>query len=277
MASAGTDVDAACLFCALDAGSPVTTDFRVYLGDQLEDNAQIVELDSHWVLVDIAPIATGHLLVVPKAHVFATAEEPPISFEFTHELADRLGRVVSTSVGARGFVVFEHGSRGSTDSVIRAKCAPTEHAHLHVVPILSELELEECLHEHSIACGGEVVELNDLALVTAELNEVGEYHYVRFSTASDAGFLYRPGLDEPRSQLFRRLLVDADVGSLGTDRADMRDWRDAVIFGSDAHVDRLLASMTVLGHAIEIVRTAILAEQHGVDLRGEERVDRLRN
>lgn len=103
---------AACVFCGILAG---------------EIPAQKVhETASAAAILDINPVAPGHVLVMPRAHHETLVDLPP-------ELAAELARSVQEV--ARG-VLKATGAEGCNVLMNNRRCAgqAIDHAHIHVIP-----------------------------------------------------------------------------------------------------------------------------------------------
>ena len=102
-----------CPFCAIVAGS-------------LE--ASVVHEDEHVLaFMDLHPIATGHLLVVPKAHAASLADLDPDDGARVFRVAHRLAGVVrASSVRTDGINLFLADGGAAGQEVF--------HVHLHVLP-----------------------------------------------------------------------------------------------------------------------------------------------
>lgn len=88
--------------------------------------AKLLETDRVLAFLDIAPVAPGHALVIPKAH-------HPTLFELPEELAaemldaqKRLGRAILAATGATGLNVQMNNFESAGQVVF--------HAHLHLIP-----------------------------------------------------------------------------------------------------------------------------------------------
>jgi len=102
-----------CPFCAIVAGA-------------LE--ASVVHEDEHVLgFMDLHPIATGHLLVVPKAHAASLADLDPDDGARVFRVAHRLaGAVRASSVRTAGINLFLADGEAAGQEVF--------HVHLHVLP-----------------------------------------------------------------------------------------------------------------------------------------------
>jgi histidine triad (HIT) family protein len=74
----------------------------------------------------IDPIAPGHTLVVPTAHVADMFDAPPRVLTDTVLLVKRVAEAMRAALGADGVNVLHASGRGSEQSVL--------HMHFHVVP-----------------------------------------------------------------------------------------------------------------------------------------------
>ncbi len=89
-------------------------------------SAKIFENDDVYAFLDIAPLADGHLLVIPKAHYATMADMPS-------ELAGKLGSVlpmlanaVCKATGTVSCNIFQNNGRAAGQLV--------DHLHFHIVP-----------------------------------------------------------------------------------------------------------------------------------------------
>ena len=101
-----------CIFCKIVAG-------RVPAVKVLEDDAAIAFLD-------VAPLAQGHLLLIPKAHA-ATVDE--LTAEQAGELLKHvpaLVRAVRAATGCEGVNVLQNNGRVAHQVVM--------HVHFHIIP-----------------------------------------------------------------------------------------------------------------------------------------------
>ena len=158
-------------------------------------------------------------------------------------------------------MLFEHGTAVSRDEMEQpTKCGPTEHAHIHVVPKYLSIDLTGLLREYSITTGASIIEVGHLDTLHSHLRGANAYHYFeeRASTATTA-VLYLPASDEPPSQLFRRFLVDLDVGAMASLSSEVRDWRDAVVLGGPAYASLLVRSLALVAEA----SASLIAEDFG--------------
>ncbi len=101
-----------CIFCKIAAGEiPSVT---------------VYEDDYFKAILDIAPAACGHTVIIPKDH-FKDATE--ITEEYSSrilEVAAKIGKAQMAALGAEGFNVLQNNGRAAGQSVF--------HYHMHVLP-----------------------------------------------------------------------------------------------------------------------------------------------
>ncbi len=102
-----------CIFCAILAGkSPASFLYR---------DTNIA------AFMDLYPVTPGHLLIIPVVHAESLSDVSPTVTAAIMELAQRLGRAVSTSdLGCDGFNLFMANGGAAGQDVF--------HAHLHILP-----------------------------------------------------------------------------------------------------------------------------------------------
>jgi histidine triad (HIT) family protein len=102
----------ACIFCRIAAG---------------EIPAEIVAQDERTVaFLDITPLADGHTVVVPRAHVAVVEALDAADADALFRAVRRLAGPVRTAVGAAGTTI------GINDGAATGQTIP--HVHVHVVP-----------------------------------------------------------------------------------------------------------------------------------------------
>jgi diadenosine tetraphosphate (Ap4A) HIT family hydrolase len=106
-----------CIFC------------NEFLSRQFKVNIPVREETNFFVMADIAPVAFGHLIILPKRHFYSLSE---LDLALLTELRDIVTRIANCALKAFDRVAFaEHGS--SQTAALHAACV--EHAHLHVCPV----------------------------------------------------------------------------------------------------------------------------------------------
>jgi len=101
-----------CIFCRIAAG---------------EIPAEIVAKDEHTVaFLDIAPLADGHTVVIPRAHVATVEDMTPADADALFRMVRRVAGPVRSAVGAAGSTI------GVNNGAATGQTIP--HVHVHVVP-----------------------------------------------------------------------------------------------------------------------------------------------
>jgi histidine triad (HIT) family protein len=101
-----------CIFCRIVAG---------------EVPAEVVARDEHTVaFLDVSPLADGHVLVVPRAHVALLEDLAPDDSRALLAAVARLAGPVRASVGAVGSTI------GINNGPATGQTVP--HVHVHIVP-----------------------------------------------------------------------------------------------------------------------------------------------
>jgi len=101
-----------CIFCRIVAG---------------EIPAEVVARDDrHLAFLDVTPLADGHVLVVPAAHVAAVEDLAPADADALFRAVCRLAGPVRAAVGAVGSTI------GVNNGAATGQTIP--HVHVHIVP-----------------------------------------------------------------------------------------------------------------------------------------------
>lgn len=118
-----------CIFCDVLMGECEGSGPFRGLFSWHEVPSEVVAETLHFAIVpDVAPIVEGHLLVLPKEHLFSTAHLPTTLYPELERILQHLYDVLSQHYSAP--VMFEHGAASAQQ---RAGCC-ADHAHLHMVP-----------------------------------------------------------------------------------------------------------------------------------------------
>lgn len=104
--------DPTCIFCKIIAGS--IPSHRVY-----EDERVVAFLD-------VAPLAAGHVLVVPRAHAARLDDLSPADAGACAAAAARVGAAVVRHGGAAGWNLLQNNGAAAGQVVM--------HVHFHVIP-----------------------------------------------------------------------------------------------------------------------------------------------
>lgn len=101
-----------CIFCKIVAGEIPC--------------AKVLETDTVLAFLDIAPVARGHALVIPKAHFPTVLDIDPALGPDILAATARVGRALMRATGATGFNVGLNCNPSAGQLVF--------HAHWHLVP-----------------------------------------------------------------------------------------------------------------------------------------------
>ena len=86
----------------------------------------VYENESAAAFLDIAPLAEGHLLVIPRSHYTHLADMPANVCSAIGALLPRLGQALMSVTEAEGFNVLQNNGRAAGQAV--------EHVHFHLIP-----------------------------------------------------------------------------------------------------------------------------------------------
>jgi histidine triad (HIT) family protein len=101
-----------CVFCKLAAGEV--------------PSLKILETGQALAFLDIAPLAEGHVLFIPRAHYARLSEMPAGMAAELARFLPMLCRTVETAVGAAGCNILQNNGRSAGQVV--------EHVHFHIIP-----------------------------------------------------------------------------------------------------------------------------------------------
>ena len=101
-----------CIFCRIVAG---------------EIPAEVITREADAVaFLDVQPLADGHVLVVPRAHVAAIEDLEPAQAESLFRLTTRLAGPVRTALGGEATTIGVNNGEASGQTI--------PHVHVHIVP-----------------------------------------------------------------------------------------------------------------------------------------------
>jgi len=104
--------DAECVFCRIAAGKiPCTA---------------VLETPDCLAFMDIGPLAEGHVLLIPKAHVVTLDEMSPEQSAALFRHLPSLVSAVQAATGCEGVNVLQNNGRAAHQEVM--------HVHVHVIP-----------------------------------------------------------------------------------------------------------------------------------------------
>lgn len=206
---------ALCYLCEVSRGAPDTPYSVLFPGQPATD--QIIASDPRgaFVMIDVAPVAAGHCLVVPNRHRFSIAQLEVQESVAVRNLASQALTAVRDGWGVQP-VLFEHGAcAGVSDP---DSCG-IDHAHLHVVANETSAPLDE-------VCGIPLVQLDPVGGVEALRLQAGVDGYIYVESADGRAFgSTAPGF--PSQALRRHFLAPT-----ANDRSIMWNWSDQVVFAS---------------------------------------------
>lgn len=111
--------DPACVFCKIVAGEIPA--------------AVVYQSDSALAFLDVAPLADGHLLVIPQAHYCKFADMPSEECVQVVGVLPRIARAVREVTGAEGFNILLNEGQAAGQVV--------PHVHFHIIPRFANDEL----------------------------------------------------------------------------------------------------------------------------------------
>ncbi|MEE1198627.1 MAG: HIT domain-containing protein [Acutalibacteraceae bacterium] len=151
----------------------------------LPEKESILYEDNYiYVLPDICPLVTGHILIISKQHFDSYANA---SVEVINSVNNFL-QIYRANIGHREFTIFEHGS-----VIHNNGGASIEHAHIHVIP--TKLNMKLILNE--IIGIPEEISLKELNKFSINKSS---YLYLQFSN-ENKGYAYKVG--QIKSQFMR--------------------------------------------------------------------------
>jgi histidine triad (HIT) family protein len=106
------NVDPNCIFCKIVAGQI--------------PSAKVLETDEALAFLDIAPLAVGHVLLIPKRHVATLDEMNASQAGSVLRHLPALARAVREATGCAGYNVLQNNGPIAHQAV--------DHAHFHIIP-----------------------------------------------------------------------------------------------------------------------------------------------
>jgi len=89
-------------------------------------SAKVYEDDTVYAFLDIAPLAWGHTLVIPKKHVERITEMSAEEAAALMSVVPKLAKAVLGATGAKGLNVLQNNGAVSGQAV--------DHLHVHLIP-----------------------------------------------------------------------------------------------------------------------------------------------
>ena len=199
-----------CPFCPLLEGEQVNAAGHVLLK---EDSLLVLWRSQNFaVVMDIAPITSGHCLIVPFTHVSALAslrepERRELSF-----VSARVREVIAEAYGT-SMCCFEHGIPATEQST--ACCV--DHAHMHVIPCPIDVS------KRIVGDGFQPIQEGYYADVG---NCLSGRRYLYYGAHGGRGAFY--DAKKMPSQYLRRVLCEELS-------VEVWNWHDAVLLGATIH------------------------------------------
>jgi len=97
---------------------------------ELRSNVTLFETESFRVIPDKFPIATNHIIILPKEHINTFAEFSDAQGHEIGYILDRLEDITKSE----NFIMFEHGTSKKEELNTPAHIKSIFHAHLHFIP-----------------------------------------------------------------------------------------------------------------------------------------------
>jgi diadenosine tetraphosphate (Ap4A) HIT family hydrolase len=145
------------------------------------------------VMPSLGPLAPGHALLCPKAHIRSFAaldrEQHAACAQIKTTLRERLRECYGGEIH-----IFEHGMASAGSRVV----CTVDHAHMHFVPL--PVDFAARLDEEWVAFDGSLGALGRLA---------GGAEYVLYETAAGKAYLLRGSAGGIESQHMRRVIAGA--------------------------------------------------------------------
>ena len=107
-----SDTPTDCLFCKIVAGEV--------------PSAKVYEDEHVLAFLDLFPLATGHALVIPKAHHVTLGDLPSKTMERVGAVLPRVARAVAAATGVPAYNLLQSNGTAAGQEIL--------HAHFHIVP-----------------------------------------------------------------------------------------------------------------------------------------------
>lgn len=116
-----------CPLCSIVSGHEVTP-FETLIAGARCDQQELLASRRALAVIDVAPVARAHCLVIPRRHRLSVASCSSAELTEITDLATTLSRYIERALETET-VMFEHGQRTESDNPFGCTIA---HAHLHV-------------------------------------------------------------------------------------------------------------------------------------------------
>lgn len=183
-------------------------------------------------MIDVAPVAAGHCLVVPNRHSYSMAQIDGLERRAVRKLASEALAAVRAGWGIEP-VLFEHGACVGLSDADPDSCG-IDHAHLHVLANEGSAPIDE-------VCGVALSPLDHLDGLDTLRRSAGESGYIYVESADGRAF----GSSAPTfpSQALRRHFLAPSI----EDPSVSWNWSDQVVFASSlGTVERVRRNLATL-------------------------------
>lgn len=178
-------------FCQELTGSKDTSFTRTYKG---EPRSRIIAASNNLTLmVDLSPLCTGHLLLVPNFHYYSYAAVCHDHMDEVAQVAAQVQNLYGSTFGDP--VILEHGSSLDT---MGSSCI--SHAHWHFLPVSADRVFEAMAED-----GLKHTDLNSL-------DELVAYDQVPYYYAANAEYRRVYGIDRSMKQQYLRSVIGKVLG-----------------------------------------------------------------
>jgi ATP adenylyltransferase len=184
-----------CCLCSQIVGASDNDLISTLLPGAPYERRVALESDQFAVVPSLGPLATGHVLLCPKAHIRSFAHlDPSFDAEYRAFRREVVFKVKTTF--ANPVHCFEHGSSRTGHHI---PCT-VEHAHLHLVP--AAVEVASLISQVALweEIGNDAKELRERA---------GEDEYLYYQFPSGRTLLARAPVGGFESQLLRKTFAEA--------------------------------------------------------------------
>ncbi|MFG1690555.1 methyltransferase domain-containing protein [Gemmatimonadota bacterium] len=241
MVSSCKDVQVGCEFCDEILSGRIPEPYVHSLPSDIRCRV-LIETPQFIVVPALGPLALGHLLIIPKAHLLSISR---LSLEHRLELITLMRQCRQVLRSTYGdIVVFEHGPKEED----QAGGICIAHAHVHIMPY--EGEAQRILRED--------LEETELYGLTELIENPPDEDYVYFEGSDGLSFKYAADFSVP-SQYVRQVICE-DLGNPDWDWRETPSMEMVVVTYRD-----LIGKFTRIGEAFEATKIVYDIGQQAYD------------
>lgn len=185
-----------------------------YGGEQVDGDPILFESENFFVLPDLSPVASFHLLVVSKEHCHSMATLPHDIIDELDLIIDMLCCKLKEKLGC-SLAIFEHGTLGQSVGTLNS----INHFHLHIVQF--DGKLSETVEKNALCEKVGIEELSSLSRAA-----VKEYIFVQDNDGKRYVFLFDK--ENIRSQLARKLIYDKCLKKQAKQTSATYNWKKGI-------------------------------------------------